>query len=61
MKEAQRKTREPDPAGRVLYVRVQLYTWMPIFDKFLEHLDHKCFASDGQNINVRVAKRHRAS
>ena len=35
---------EPDPT-QVLYVRIKLYTWMPISDAFLDH----AFASTGQS------------
>lgn len=59
MKEAQRRIRELDPA-RALYVRVQIYTWLPIFDKFLQHLDHTCATSHGQSIVLRATKRRRA-
>ena len=36
MKEAQRRMRERDPT-KVVYVRVQLYSWAPVF--FVNHLD----------------------
>ena len=60
LKEAQRVIREHDPT-KVLYVRIKLYTWMPIFDRFLYHLDHECFASDGRRISIRGAKRYKPS
>merc|ERR1712129_460542 len=57
MQEAQRRIRELDPA-KVLYARVKLYDWLPVFDRFCVHLDHRCAASDGKNIHLREAKRH---
>jgi len=59
MKEAQRILRERDPTV-VVWARAKLYTWTAALDAFLSHLDHRCLATDGQNIRVRAAKRHRS-
>ena len=40
MKEAQRLIRERGPTVLV-QARVKLYTWMPVFDVFLDHCDHR--------------------
>ena len=47
---------EQDPT-RVLYARIKLYTWEPVFDVLLSHLDHNCSPSDKQDIRQRRANR----
>eukprot|EP00415_Alexandrium_ostenfeldii_P001437 UN1437 len=59
MKEALRILREQDPAA-MMWVRVRVYVWAPAFDTHLDHLAHRCGATDGRRIRVRPLKRHRA-
>ena len=49
LKEAQRRTRLRD-AARDVWVRAQVYTWDPVLDTFLQHLDHDCWGGAGATI-----------
>ena len=57
LKEAQRRTRLRD-AARDVWVRAQVYTWDPVLDTFLQHLDHDCWGGAGATITVRKRARH---
>ena len=58
MKEAQRRACCSNPLA-VMWVRARIHNWSPIYDKFLEHLDHGCEGTAGSDITARPPKRHR--